>query len=372
MPSAEIIAIGTEILLGEIQDTNTRYLARQLRDLGIDMYRTSVIGDNEERIAALIRESLQRCDIVITTGGLGPTVDDPTRQAVARAMGTTIVFSDELWSQVQDRFSRYGRAATPNNRRQAYIPEGAIPIENPVGTAPAFICETGTGCVASLPGVPREMEYLYENSIVPYLRERYKLTGLIKARVLHVSGLGESVVDDLLGELEKSSNPTVGLLAHPGQVDVRITAKAGSNEQADQMIAVMENQVRALLGSDVFGCDQETLESVLCGRLMITRQPLTIIFEGQTGDISPRMQSLLHSCPDDLIRINPADPANTQGSLMYTRLTSGEKRQRLELRYSTNGSVLASDERSYGGPPQNGPAWAWNSTLDYILRNLTA
>jgi nicotinamide-nucleotide amidase len=165
MPTAEIIAIGTELLLGEIQDTNTRYLARLLRDHGVDLYRTTIVGDNVERIAQAIRESLARCQIVITTGGLGPTVDDPTRQAAALAVGVDLEFRPELWDQIQDRFKRYNRPATENNRRQAFIPKGAIAVENPVGTAPAFIVETPTQAIVSLPGVTPEMEYLIKKAV---------------------------------------------------------------------------------------------------------------------------------------------------------------------------------------------------------------
>ena len=154
MTSAEIIAIGTELLLGEIQDTNTHYLARTLRDDGIDLYRTTIVGDNLERIAQAIREATNRANIVITTGGLGPTVDDPTRQAVALAIGTGTEFRPELWDQIQARFKRFNRLATENNRRQAYIPSGAFAVENPVGTAPAFIVEKPGHVIISLPGVP--------------------------------------------------------------------------------------------------------------------------------------------------------------------------------------------------------------------------
>jgi nicotinamide-nucleotide amidase len=233
MPSAEIITIGTEILLGEIVDTNARHLARALRDAGIDLYRKTTVGDNTKRIALAIQQSLERCDIVITTGGLGPTVDDPTREAVALAMGVENEYRPELWEQIQSRFRRFGRQPTENNRRQAYIPQGAIAIENPVGTAPIFIFESGHRVVISLPGVPREMEYLLQNAILPYLHQHYHIQGIIKARVLHTSGAGESQIDDLIGELEELSNPTVGLAAHSGQVDIRITAKADCPESAD-------------------------------------------------------------------------------------------------------------------------------------------
>jgi competence/damage-inducible protein CinA-like protein len=228
MPTAELIAIGTELLLGEIQDTNTRYLARALRDLGVNLYRATITGDNTARIAGVIREAMARCQIIITTGGLGPTVDDPTRAAVAQALDVDVEFRPELWEQIQARFERFGRTPSDNNRRQAWIPAGSIPVENPVGTAPAFICESANACIICLPGVPREMEYLTQNVVLPYLRDRFQLSGTIKARVLHVAGVGESTIDDWIGDLETSTNPTVGLLAHPGQVDIRITASAES------------------------------------------------------------------------------------------------------------------------------------------------
>ena len=171
MPTAEIITIGTEILLGEIVDTNTRHIALTLRDLGVDLYRTVTIGDNLERIATAIRELVGRNDVVITTGGLGPTVDDPTRQAVAKALGIETEFRDELWQQVVSAVSRYGRTAEENQRRQAVVPKGAIGISNPVGTAPAFIVETDRSAVISLPGVPNEMEHILHEFIIPVSAE---------------------------------------------------------------------------------------------------------------------------------------------------------------------------------------------------------
>jgi len=248
MPSCEIIAIGTELLLGEIQDTNTQYLARNLRDVGIDLYRTTMLGDNAERIAQTIQECMGRAEIIITTGGLGPTVDDPTRQAVAMAVGVPLEYREDLWLQIQDRFKRFGRLATENNRRQAYIPQGAQAVENLVGTAPAFIYDTGERVIISLPGVPREMEYLMENVIFPFLKERYGLRGIIKALVLHASGIGESQVDELIGDLETLRNPTVGLLAKGGQIDIRITTKAESLEQANQLLHEYAILIRRRLG----------------------------------------------------------------------------------------------------------------------------
>ena len=155
MPTAEIITIGTELLLGETVDTNTRHIAQALRGLGVDLYRTQTVGDNAGRIAEAVGAALQRADIVITTGGLGPTVDDPTRQAIADAAGVTLEFHPELWEQIVARIARYGRTPTENQKRQAYIPQGGMVIENPVGTAPAFIVETPSH-LPSLSGKKRE------------------------------------------------------------------------------------------------------------------------------------------------------------------------------------------------------------------------
>ena len=240
MPTAEIITIGTEILLGEIVDTNTRHIALTLRDLGVDLYRTVTIGDNLERIATAIRESVGRNDIVITTGGLGPTVDDPTRQAVAKALGIETEFREELWQQVVLAISRYGRKPAENQRRQAVVPVGAIAVPNPVGTAPAFIVETERSAIISLPGVPNEMEHILHESIIPYLQRRYALRERIKVRVLHCAGLGEGSIDEKIGDLELLANPTVGLAAHTGIVDVRIAAKAETEDEGGALIAEVE------------------------------------------------------------------------------------------------------------------------------------
>ena len=251
MPSAEIITIGTEILLGEIVDTNTRYIARLLRGLGVDLYRTSTIGDNVERIAEAIRNAMTRADIVITTGGLGPTVDDPTREAVARAVGVETEFRQELWEQILEIITRYGRQPSENQKRQAYVPRGAIAIKNNVGTAPAFIVENpplplgegqGVRAVISLPGVPKEMEFLLHEAVIPYLQKSYNLNQIIKVRLLHTAGAGEADVDERIGDFETLANPTVGLAAHSGIIDIRIAAKAETEAEADRMIAKVEGR----------------------------------------------------------------------------------------------------------------------------------
>jgi molybdenum cofactor synthesis domain-containing protein len=180
--NAEIVAIGTEILLGEITDTNSVHIARVLRDIGINLYFMTSVGDNEQRIADAIRIAMSRADVVITCGGLGPTVDDMTRQAVALATERGLTFHQSLLDKIADRFASFKVQMTENNKRQAYLPDDAILVENPVGTAPSFVVEYQGHSVISLPGVPRDMKFLLSEKIVPYLRERFNLSNeIIKA-----------------------------------------------------------------------------------------------------------------------------------------------------------------------------------------------
>jgi nicotinamide-nucleotide amidase len=288
--NAEIISIGTEILLGEITDTNSVYIARALRDIGVNLYFMTSVGDNEQRITEAIRIALLRAQVVITTGGLGPTVDDVTRQAVARATNRELIFHQELLDNIAERFSGFRVNMTENNRRQAYLPQAALVIENPVGTAPSFIVEIGNNIIISLPGVPREMKFLMIERVIPYMRERYQL-GVIKAHILRTAGIGESMLDDLIGEdLLQASNPTVGLAAHSGVVDVRITAKGDSPEEADRMIAEVEKQLRTRIGSYVFGTGDETIEHALINRLYARGIRLAVSETGIGGAISSRLQ----------------------------------------------------------------------------------
>jgi len=290
--NAEIISIGTEILLGEITDTNSVYIARALRDLGINLYFMTSVGDNETRIANSISIALSRADIVITTGGLGPTVDDMTRQAVAAATGRGLTFHQHLLDSIAERFAGFRSTMTENNRRQAFLPDNAILIENPVGTAPCFVVEYEGKIVISLPGVPREMKFLMVESIIPFLQKRYQL-GIIKAKVLRTAGIGESALDDLIGtEILEASNPTVGLAAHSGVVDVRITAKAENHEQADQMIAGVEAQLRERVGAYIFGNDKDTIEGALVALLAQQGSSLAISETGIGEVVSQRVKRI--------------------------------------------------------------------------------
>lgn len=277
---AEIITIGTELLLGEIVDTNSAYISRQLRDLGINIYSLTTVGDNLERISSAIRIALSRADVVITTGGLGPTVDDMTRQAVARATDRELEFRPELFEQIRERFSALGAPMSENNRVQAFIPAGSIPVPNRYGTAPCFIVETAQGTVISLPGVPREMKSLLADTVLPYLRERTGGRGIIKARVLRTAGIGESHVDARVADLETWSNPTVGLAAHAGQTDIRVTARADTEAEADALIAQAETIIRERLGEYIYGTGQEPLEDTFIALLREKRLKLAVSYNG--------------------------------------------------------------------------------------------
>lgn len=380
--NAEVIAIGTELLLGEIVDANTQAIARALRQLGIDLFRTTVVGDNLGRIADALRESLTRSQVVITTGGLGPTVDDPTREAVALALGVPTEFRPDLWDQIQERFARFGRTPTENNRRQAYLPAGAQAIENPVGTAPAFLVERGEGCIVSLPGVPEEMSTLLERSVVPYLRSRFSLHHVILQRVLHTAGLGESALDEHIADLERLANPTVGLSAHPGQVDVRITAKAESEEQAVAMIRPLELKLRERLGTAIYGADEEGLPEVTLRLLTERGWRLVVVEAGTSGAISAALAGLGHPFAVGEV-LPPAGPDETWLEERLGFLTSNHAAQAglgAHLVGKGPGHALTvclwlagrvtRREWSYGGAPRNAPRWAMNLALDWLRRQL--
>lgn len=371
MTSAEIITIGTEILLGEIVDTNTRHIALTLRGLGVDLYRTVTIGDNVERIAGVIHDSMERANIVITTGGLGPTIDDPTREAVALAVGVKTEFREDLWQQVVETIARYGRQPSENQKRQAYVPQGAIGLRNPVGTAPCFIVETEKNAVISLPGVPAEMEHVLHESVIPYLQKRFGLDEVIKVRVLHCAGLGEGMIDEKIADLETLSNPTVGLAAHTGVVDVRITAKAKSEAEANAMIAEVEAQVRERLGTIVFGVDEDKLEDVVLDLLTKRGLTLTAIESGLDGLLArkiPHTASLPDLTPDALTQALRAARADSKKDIALGVSVYMDERAAEMVLITPSGEKT--HRITYGGPPRSLPRWSMNLALNWLRTTL--
>jgi competence/damage-inducible protein CinA-like protein len=383
MPVLEIITIGTELLLGEIVDTNSTYIARTLRDHGIDIYRITTIGDNPNRIAATIREALRRADIIITTGGLGPTVDDPTRQAVADAVDVALVFVDQLWDQILERFKAYGRPPTQNNRRQAYIPSGAIPIANPVGTAPCFIVEQGASSIISLPGVPQEMKYILHQEVIPFLKDKYQLQSqIIKATVLHLASVGESVIDEAIADLENYANPTVGLLAHPGQVDVRVTAKAQSEVEAQEMIQPILAELYQRLGDHIYGRNGDTLAGVIAALLEKHDLQVTIL----TFGLNDFYEKHIHQAYTDRIKVIPLTALPPEPQALVEEVNRRVGQQDGELGFGLvlqktpqvevyivyqDANQTITKTRRFGGPRENAPLWAANIGLDELRRKLT-
>ena len=285
--NAEIIAIGSELLLGETVDTNSAYLARQLAGVGVGLFRKAVVGDNEERIAAVVSEALARAKLVICTGGLGPTVDDMTREAIARALGRPLVFHQHLLDQIEARFRSFGRTMSESNRRQAYAPEGARIVENPRGTAPSFIVEDARGTVVALPGVPYEMRYLWENAILPYLRDERGQTGTILVRTLHAAGLSESQIGEIVADLMAQENPTLGISAKRAQYELRIGARAASRAEAVALADAVEATLRARLGEHLVGA--EPLDQA-AARLIAERGHSLALYEG--NDRAPVFRTL--------------------------------------------------------------------------------
>jgi nicotinamide-nucleotide amidase len=300
---AEIVMIGTELLLGELVDTNANRLAKALREIGLDLYYKTTVGDNEARITEVLNMALDRSDVIITSGGIGPTVDDMTRQAVANATGRKLIYSPDLEAQIASRFRSFGREMAENNKRQAYIPDGALPLSNPVGTAPCFFCEDirGRGVVISLPGVPHELEHMLSNKVIALLVERMGGAKVMKIRILRTCAVGESNVDRVIGDLMTTQNPTIGLAAHAGQTDVRITAKADTEVEADTLITSLETEVRQRLGVAIYGVEKETVPEVI-GRLLTKKNLKLGVIDTLTGGLLTR--ELIDAGFGDLITAN--------------------------------------------------------------------
>jgi len=290
---AEIIAIGSELLLGQIVDTNTSSIARRLAENGIELVQATTVGDDLQKIKEIMGEAIARSNIVLTTGGIGPTEDDLTREAVSEVFRRPLQFQPHLMEQIEALFKRRGFRMAENNRKQAFIPEGAIPVENPKGTAPGFIVEYQNGALISIPGVPSEMEYLLETVVLPYLRRRFKQEHrIIQYRVLRACGLGESAIGHQIRDLMKQNqNPSVGTLASIGDIKIRITAHADHPLEASSLIEGMENEIRSRLGSLIYGVDDETLHGNVARVLEGQDLSLSVVEPFTGGIISSKITS---------------------------------------------------------------------------------
>ncbi len=267
--TCEILCVGTELLLGDIVNTNAAYLSRKLAELGISVYHQSVVGDNPERLKKALFEASERCDLIITSGGLGPTYDDLTKETIADFFGRELVRDEEILASITSYFAEMGRNMTENNKKQADIPERAIVLKNDYGTAPGVIIEDEERQTTAimLPGPPRELEPMFLYEAMPYLIRRSG--SVLVSRNINIFGMGESSVENLLRPLmESSSNPTVAPYCKEGEVRLRITAKAESNEKAYEMCSeTVEKILSTEVGSAVYGIDTDSIEAELVKRL---------------------------------------------------------------------------------------------------------
>ncbi len=264
--NAEILAVGTELLLGNILNTNARYLSERLPEAGINVYYQSVCGDNPQRLKETLSLALSRSDMVITTGGLGPTYDDLTKETVAEALGLRLVLHEPSLRLIEQYMASLGREMTPIQRKQAMQPEGATVFRNDWGTAPACAVEARGKVVILLPGPPREMEPLFEHCVLPWLAKFSE--GVLLSHTVHIFGVGEAEVEEILSHLLRDSvNPTVAPYAKQGEVQLRVSAKAGTREAAEALIAPAIEAVRAELGDHVYGIDVGSLQAAVVALL---------------------------------------------------------------------------------------------------------
>jgi nicotinamide-nucleotide amidase len=284
MASVEIVTIGTELLLGHIVDTNSVLVAATMADHGVDVYAKHSVGDNADRLARMLEGFLERADGAITTGGLGPTVDDLTKDAVAHAVRDTLQLHEPSLEALHERFRSFARPMTENNRRQAILPSRAEVFPNPHGTAPGFVATRPDGkFVACMPGVPREMRPMLADQLVPWLVRRFDLRSAIYTKVLHTIGIGESELDRRVEELFRSlENPKIAMLAHGGRVDVKVMTKAASRAEADALIEPVAAKLREQIGAGYYGDDTLTIGGAIVDELARRGRTLAVA-ESVTG-----------------------------------------------------------------------------------------
>ncbi|OGO79129.1 MAG: competence/damage-inducible protein A [Clostridiales bacterium GWB2_37_7] len=287
----EIIAVGTELLLGNIVNSNARYLSERLAELGIDVFYHTTVGDNMSRLQEVIQIALQRSDIIIATGGLGPTDDDITKEGVAEALGLKLVAHQESLDKIEDYFRKANRPMPDCNRKQGFIPEGSRVLENNNGTAPGILTEKNGKAVILLPGPPKEMTLMFEQLVYPYFKARSE--HLIKSKTLRVVGVGESAIQERLQHIfDIQSNPTVAPYAKDGEVHLRITAKCHNDIEADNLLKDMEKQVQSILGENIYGYDEESLEYVVYQLLRSKKLTVSIAESCTGGLISSRLTNV--------------------------------------------------------------------------------
>ena len=289
---AELVSVGTEILMGQILNTNAQYISQKLAELGVDIYVQTTIGDNHDRLAQCIKDGLSRADIVILTGGLGPTADDLTKETAADVMGMKLEFDEASLHTLKARFANMHKEMTPNNLKQAMFPKGCIIMLNPNGTAPGCILERDGKAVALLPGPPKEMIPMFEDHVMPYLQKR---SGhILYSRILRIFGMGESQVEYVLKDLmAKQNNPTIAPYAKTGEVTLRVTARCKDQAEGESMVEPVLAQISDIVGDVVYSTRDEELCAV-CVKLLTQAKKTVAVAESCTGGM---LSSMLISVP---------------------------------------------------------------------------
>lgn len=281
--NAEILAVGTELLLGQIVNTNACYISQRLPDVGVNVYYHSVAGDNPERLARCLNIAMERSDVIITTGGLGPTNDDITKGIIAKTLGRELILNEEILKEMEAFFKKHNREMTQNNIKQAYLPKGSIIIKNKNGTAPGCIIESNGKVVIMLPGPPSEMKPMFEESVLPYFTE--KSGYMIISKYIRIFGIGESMVESkIIDIIENQTNPTIAPYAKEGEVMLRVTARCKKGESPEELIDEVVNEIRARLGDAVYSVENKELEEVVAN-LLISNNLTISIAESCTGGL---------------------------------------------------------------------------------------
>ncbi len=289
MVTVEIVTTGTELLLGEILNTNGQYLAERLNAHGFNVFYQTTVGDNRERLTAVLRQAMARADLVITTGGLGPTQGDITKEVTADVLALPMNLNAEVMDRIERYFVFRGIGMTDNNKRQAMIPENAFVLENDNGTAPGIWLEHSGGVIVNLPGPPRELKMMFETKLLPRLIKHYGVQGVIHSRILRSVGIGESILEDKIADLiATQNNPTIALYARQGELIIRLTAKAGTIEAADVLIDKLEDEICQRVGRYIYGKDGDSLPLVVGQALAKNKQTISCA-ESCTGGLVTSM-----------------------------------------------------------------------------------
>lgn len=286
-----ILTVGTELLMGQIVNTNTAFLSKELNDLGINVLYHLTVGDNPNRLERMLKIALEVSDLIVTTGGLGPTQDDLTKEIIAKSLGKELVLHEPTLVKIEDFFRRLNREMSINNRKQAFIPKKSIVLENDNGTAPGFITEANEKIVVALPGPPREMKTLFFDSVKPYLQSKSEFK--IKSKILKFVGIGESSLETALEDLITDQiNPTIATYASGGEISLRITARGKSDEEIDASIDPMVEKVESRLKKHIYSYDNESLEKVVADMLMDNNLRISLAESCTGGLLASKLTSI--------------------------------------------------------------------------------